>query len=323
MRHHLNGLNVAKYLITAILAGGVLLCVFTPELFVFKRGIDFTVQIMLAYLVLGMTFFILNQRTLMFVSLGACAVLCLDLKGVSNQSLRLPTPNAQHLLSCALINLSLSDDLEETTRIIREAPVDVLVFQEYTPDWHAYLTEIFEELFPYRASMTRIDPFGMAYYSRVPVISADTFYTATGIPNLHVLIEGRQEAYTHLVSVHTVAPANTIAYREIRRHLHEVADYVRYLHGPVIAMGDLNLPSWANEVREFKTLAGLQDSRRDIVPVSMQGSFSLLKVPVDHIFYSGDIECSGFQSINGRGTSHLGIMGSYQLTQDILIANPQ
>ena len=296
----------------AFLTSGVLICVFTPDLFLLKRGANFTVQIMLGYLVLGMLLFIFNQRALMFTSLCCSAALCIYLKSASNQNLRLPSPSEGPQLACALINLSLSDDFEVTAQTIHATPADVIVFQEYTPDWDDYLRSDLAATYPHRAVMTRIDPFGMAWYSKYPIMLADTF-SAADVPNLLVNIQLRPDLLVNMISVHTRVPSDANAYRHIRQHFHEVSEHIYSLDRPVVVAGDLNLPSWTNEVMEFKLQGKLSDSRRDIIPASTQGSVSLLKVPVDHIFFSGDLECTSFQAITGAREGHLGILGSYQL----------
>jgi endonuclease/exonuclease/phosphatase (EEP) superfamily protein YafD len=296
----------------AVLIAGVFVCVFTPDLFWFKRGANFTVQIMLGYFLLGMLLFVFNQKHLMYTSLACCAALCIYLKSASNENLRLPARSEGPQLACALINLSLSEDFDVTNTTIHNTQSDVIVFQEYTPDWDDFLRGEIGKSYPYRAYLTRIDPFGMAWYSKYPIMLADTF-AAADIPNLLINIELQPGTLVNLISVHTRVPSDANAYRHIRQHFHEVSQHMNALDLPVIVVGDLNLPSWTNEVMEFKLQSKLKDSRRDIVPTSMEGSFSLLKVPVDHIFFSNDLECTSFQEIDGKGESHLGIVGSYQL----------
>ncbi len=299
----------------ALLIAVVLICVFTPDLFLFKRGANFTVQIMLGFLLLGMLLFFFNQRVLMYTSLVCCGALCIYLKSASNQNLRLPAQSEAPQLTCALINLSLSDDFEITTQTIHNTTADVIVFQEYTPDWDDFLRTDLAATYPYRAVMTRIDPFGMAWFSKFPIIVADTF-SAADIPNLLVNIELQTDVLVNMISVHTRVPSDAKAYRDIRRHFHEVSEYVDLLDHPVVIAGDLNLPSWTNEVMEFKLKSKLTDSRRDIIPASVEGSVSLFKVPVDHIFFSRDLECTSFQLITGARDGHLGIVGSYQLIEE-------
>ena len=308
------GNKLVQYAIAAAIIAGALLCIFTPDMFILKRGADFTVQIMLIYLLLGMMFLLLNHSRLMFIALGACGLLCLYLKSVSDQRIKFPSENANPQISVAHINLSLSDDYTETMRTIWSADVDVISFQEYTPDWHDYLTIELDPRYPYRSCNTRIDPYGMAMYSKYPIEGVNNF-SFEDIPNLHAQVSVNEELTIHLISAHTTAPVNSAAYSVIREHFRELSDYVNELSGPVITLGDFNLPSWSSEVQEFKSFAGLSDSRRDIVPASLQGTISLLKIPIDHIFYSKDIECTAFQVITAQSSTHLGILGRYQMKQ--------
>jgi len=87
------------------------------------------------------------------------------------------------------------------------------------------------------------------------------------------------------------------------------------LKGPVITLGDFGLPSWSEEIKEFKFRNNLVDSRRDIGPSAVNKPILLFKIPIDHIFYSKEIECTGFHVIDGTSTNHLGILGKYQLKE--------
>jgi endonuclease/exonuclease/phosphatase (EEP) superfamily protein YafD len=274
---------------------------------------------MIGYLFLGLILFMMNRTTLMFASLGCCAALCIHLKSASNQHLMFPTPAEEApKVTCAMINLSLSDDLELTRKSIHNTMADVILFQEYTPDWDNFLQTELSATYPYRALMTRIDPFGMAWYSRHPIMLSDTF-SAADIPNLLVNVALQNNVFVNFISVHTRVPSDAMAYRHIRRHFNEVSMHLDALKDPLIVAGDLNLPSWTNEVMEFKLQSKLTDSRRDIVPASIQGSVSFFKVPVDHILYSADLECTAFHEVLGSKESHLGIVGNYQLVGDEIL----
>lgn len=312
--NRLLGHKVVQFTVAVAIIASALLCIFTPDLFILKRGADFTVQIMLLYLVLSMTFLFFNRNKLMFVSLAACGLLCLYLKGASDQRIRFPSENAGTQISVAHINLSLSEDFAATMHTIWSADVDVISFQEYTPDWHNYLTEKLEDRYPYRSCHTRIDPYGMAMYSKYPIKDVNTF-NFEEVPNLHTQLLVNDEVTIHLISAHTIAPVNAMAYVRIRAHFKEISDYLEKLSGPVFTLGDFNLPSWSSEVQEFKSFARLSDSRRDIVPASLRGTISLLKIPIDHIFYSNDIECTAFHVITGESAVHLGILGKFQMKE--------
>ena len=317
MHYTKNTQTFVQYGLMAAMLMVVVLCISPPDILLLKRVANFTVQIMLAFFAAGMLFFLLGNKRLVLASFASCALLCLYLKSVSNQNLRLATSNSEPRISIANINLSLSDEYNSTLSTIINTDADLISFQEVTPDWHEILSELLSQKYPYQSSVVRIDPYGLAMYCKYPFSDVDTFYYDE-IPNLRVTLTSEDDKKIHIVSSHTSVPATREAYTSIREHFEVISDYRAALKDPVITVGDYNLPSWSDEIKYFKFLTDLNDSRRDIVPVSMQGNFSLLKVPVDHIFYCDRIECTDFQVLTSKNANHLGILGSYQLIASAL-----
>jgi len=291
------------------------LCIFTPDVFVLKQGANFTVQIMFVYLFLGMFFMIIDQRRLMFISLAACGVLALYLKSETDQSLKFPSKNQNPQISVAHIDLSLSEDFNEAMHTIRTSDVDLISFQEYTPLWDDYLSDELRTRYPYRVAMKRIDPYGKAIFSKYPLSENDTmnFEGFEEIPSLHTAVMINDNTKIHVVSTHTLPPVNEHAYQQIGAYFHEVGVYVGELDGPVITLGDFSLPGWSNEIKEFKQFANLSDSRRDVMLRSTGNPVFFFNIPIDHIFYSIDFECTAFNAISGDNSSHMGITGNYQI----------
>jgi endonuclease/exonuclease/phosphatase (EEP) superfamily protein YafD len=209
------------------------------------------------------------------------------------------------------VNLSSSGDYKRTMDAINNIEVDLLMFQEVTPDWDMVLKETLSEEYPFTHTVLRIDPYGLACYSKHPLEDIDTFHFSE-IPNLYAEIRVGQEYSVNLLSAHTVPPVNSKAYESIREHFDVITGYMKDCSGPSLVMGDFNLPSWAQEIKEFKYIANLNDSRRDIMPTSLQGNISIFNIPVDHIFYSGQLDCTDFQVIEDVSGNHLGIKGTYQ-----------
>ena len=301
--------------LSALIVSVAALCIFTPDIFVLKQVANFTVQIMFANLLLAMFFMSIGQSRLMFVSLAACGVLALYLKGTTDQSLKFPLKNQNPHISVAHIDLSLSEDIDETMHTILIADVDLISFQEYTPLWDEYLSDKLTSRYPHRTTMKRIDPYGKAIFSKYPLSENDTmnFEGFNEIPSLHTAVTINEVTKIHVVSTHTLPPVNEQAYELISDYFHEVGKYVGDLEGPVITLGDFSLPGWSNEINEFKQFANLSDSRRDVMLRSTGNPIFFFNIPIDHIFYSNDFECTAFNSISGDKSSHLGISGKYQL----------
>jgi len=301
--------------LSALIVSVAALCIFTPDIFVIKQVANFTVLIMFANLLLAMFFMVIDQSRLMFISLAACGVLALYLKNTTDQSLKFPSKNQNPHISVAHIDLSLSEDLEETMRTILIADVDLISFQEYTPFWDEYLSHELTSRYPYRTTMKRIDPYGKAIFSKYPLSEPDTmiFEGFDEIPSFHTAVTINDDTKIHVVSTHTLPPVNEKAYERIGDYFHEIGSYVSQLDGPVITLGDFSLPGWSSEITEFKQFANLSDSRRDVLRRSTGNPIFFFNIPIDHIFYSSDFECTAFSTISGDQTNHLGISGKYQL----------
>jgi len=303
-----------QYAISVALVTGVVLIFFTPMVGFLKKLSNFSVHIMLLYLLAGMFFFLFDQKRLVIVSLACCGTLCLYLKNASNQDLRLARVNAGPSLSVGLVDLSLAEDgYEKTIENILNINADVLSFQELTPNWLPVLNELLCKEYPYHHTMVRIDPFGIGVYSKLPILATDTFFFGH-IPNLVTSVEVVDNNLPfHIIHSISEAPVNEAAYMDIEDHFREVTHYLGNLEGPVITVGNYRLPSWAPEIQEYKFNAGLKDSRRDGLPRPSRGIASFFGVPVDHIFYSEGLECTNFKVLLNENYSHLGIYGSYQL----------
>jgi endonuclease/exonuclease/phosphatase (EEP) superfamily protein YafD len=314
MTHILN-LKLVQLSLSALIVSVAALCIFTPDIFLFKQGANFTVQIMFANLFLAMFFMIIDQRRLMFVSLTACGVLAYYLVGETDQSLKYPSTNENPHISVAHIDLSLSEDFDQTMHTILLQDVDLISFQEYTPIWDNYLANELTTRYPYRITMERIDPYGKAIFSKFPLSESDTmnFEGFDEIPSLHTTVMINAETQVHVISTQTLPPVSELAYERIRGYFHKVSSYMGELEGPVITLGDFSLPGWSNEIKEFKKIANLNDSRRDAMMRSAGNPIFLFNIPIDHIFYSPDFECTAFNAISGDNSNHMGIIGKYQL----------
>ena len=305
--------RIVQSAISVILVIGVVLIFFTPMVGFLKRLSNFSVHIMLLYLLVGMFFFLFDQKRLVIVSLACCGALCLFLKNASNQDMRLARENEEPRLSLGLVDLSSAEDgYEKTVEHILSINADIISLQELTPNWVPVLNDSLARIYPYHHLLARIDLFGMGVFSKFPITGIDTFYFGD-IPNLLTTVKVRDDLSFHIIHSVSEAPVNEQAYTDINGHFREVAMFMASLEGPVITVGNYRLPSWAPEVQEFKFSAGLKDSRRDGLPRPSRGIASFFGVPVDHIFYTGGLECTEFKSLLNENSSHLGIYGCYQL----------
>jgi len=289
------------------------LCVFTPSILFFRQLTAYTLHIMLGFMVLGFIAFLFRQERLMLISLGCCCILCLHLKTSANKQMRLAAVTTNPSLKISHISLgNAENDYDLVIDYLLELDADFVSFQELTPDWSAHLTDKLSAEYPFKTTMTRMDQYGMGFFSKINFYYLDTVYFQQ-VPNLVAAIKLGQDQICSVISCQVVPPVNQTAFSTISKHFNFLASYMKSLDGNVIVLGDLHLPPWAIEIKQFKMAGNLQDSRRDTNPRNTDGSLSLPRIPVEHIFYGDKFECTSFTELGNSVIGRIGITGMYQI----------
>lgn len=268
---------------------------------------DKAVLIMLGFLFVGFIFFLLSYRRLFIHSFLCCAMLCLFLKSASNHNIKPPVKDeTQSPFTVAHINLSsVEDDFASFSKTVRNVNPDIISLQEVTPYWIAFLQDSLSDLYPHKVMNVRIDMYGMAFLSKLPITVTDTI----SIYNIPIL-----QAKTMLPDSSEVSLTNTLILPSANQSMDSIQqiqmvglqDLVSQDSAHKIVMGDFNMVYWSNRIREFRQNANLENSRRDI-------SQSVLSVPYDHIFFDKTLECLKFSDLVDSTGVRLGIIGSYQI----------
>ena len=296
------GHKLTQAIVSIFILLGVYIIMYPPDIEFFKKTSEFAVHLMFGLLGLSFIFLVFNQRRLMFISMVACGFLAFYLKTASNSNMIMPQVNNLPKFKIAHFNLSSFNVYNSTFEdIIEEYDCDIISFQEYTPDWHAFIQEKLITSFKYNYTKLRIDPFGMAVYSKLPINKVQTFHYKE-IPNLDVKVNtGYQEV--EIISSY-IAPPHISPGHNAGDHLDAITTFVHTLDNPVVVLGDFNQVYWAADIQNFRAEAGLNNSRRNIDITT--------KVPYDHIFHTEMLECISFKEITDADLTHLGIVGTFQ-----------
>lgn len=306
-------LKSIRYLLYTLIVVGLLVSVFTPNYYLFIRGSQFANQIMLCYFFLGLIFLVFKQPKLTFTSFACCAGLCLFLKQSTNAEIATPVVTGEEIINVAHFNLSsVGNDYEQIINSIENTDAELISVQELTPDWLPVLEEAMTKKYPYASTIVRMDPYGIGIFSKMPLENLDTFYYEE-IPNISANVSYRNSGTrVRFVAAHTTPPLFQAAHQKMRGHLATIAQYTDEVKTPMIVLGDFYAPPWCNEIQELKYTSGLIDSRRT-AKLSVEHLFDN---PVDYILHCEKLNCIGFESIDNKEFSHIGIKGAYQLKQN-------
>lgn len=304
-----------QYSISAIVIGITMVCIFQPEVG-FLTWISYqTVLILLVWLACGVGFLMLRCKRLAILCLMSCALLCLYLKNASNISLAAPqiVLNEASQFSIAHFNLSsIQDFLDDDLKLIDELAPDILVFQEYTPQFQNQITECFDTIYSDQTEFLRMDDYGQAIFTSFPVLAKDTFLIYN-MPVLRLRLQIRDGRTVQLISQYNLPPLTTQYKEDSKLVFSQLADFIAQTDEPVIFLGTLNYVSWDTQMVRFRYQANLNDSRKSFFPSFANNDKSLFYAPVDHIYYNEYLDCLQFKKIDDHANKKIGIRGKYQI----------
>ena len=294
-----------------LLANSALAVMFPPDHSLLRFGSQHAVQITLAYFVGAIVLLILKQTRLMMVAFLCCAMLCLHLRsGIGDNEkdrFEYATQTSEAKLRFIQFNTSATDGDYETNikRIAAENP-DIISIQEVTPDWDEALRDLLTKQYPYSRSFRRIDFYGLAIYSKRPFSRIDTF-EIDKIPNIigSIAIDSLHPD-VFFVSSHTPPPSD--GYTAIRNYLERVAQRVRHINAPLIAIGDYHAVPWSSELQAFRQTTHLIEGRRSYAANA--------PTPTDYILYSKHFNCLHFEALKDSSNAPIGVQGDYQFRPD-------
>lgn len=300
--------NLLQTTVSMILMGGTGIVMLSSQVPFIRRVSEYSVHIMLAMLCFSMLALMVGKTKVLFSGLACTAALCVFLKDASNNTLKLPQENTEAKINVAHINLSnITFGYDEISLLLENENIDLVSFQELTPDWNMILNDLLEKDFPHSKSEVRIDPYGMALYSRLP-FSGVTSFNCDGKPNLktNIIKDGKE---FQVISSYLTPALDKNSLKTASHQLTAIADEIKASKYPVIALGEFNMVYWTNEIREFRTNSKLTNSRRDL-------STGNLRVPYDHIFFCDRLECTEFKEMKDLQQNYIGIMGTYQIRNE-------
>lgn len=164
---------------------------------------------------------------------------------------------------------------------LQSTGADVIFLVETDAEW-AQALEPLKVTYPHHLVHLQADNFGVAVYSRAPLLEPQVFITSeTAMPSLHARLrhEGRELV---IVGTHPVPPIGPAWAASRDAQLGKLGEYVAALNLPVLLMGDLNATPWAHGMRLLQKGNGLdyRSPAASSLPTWQAGN--LFALPIDH-----------------------------------------
>lgn len=200
-------------------------------------------------------------------------------------------------------------EFDRFLRFVRRESPDVLVVIEIDDGWAAALESLSDE-YPHHVIEPRIDNFGIALLSRVPL--SDTrieYFGDAGVPTIvaRLALEGGEPVT--VVATHPFPPVRSAVAADRNQQLAAIADFTASATGEVIVMGDLNVAPWSPYFQSLLRDGKLHDSRRgfDLQP-TWPAFCPPLMTPIDHVLTSGGLAVIERRTGTPVGSDHLPVV---------------
>jgi endonuclease/exonuclease/phosphatase (EEP) superfamily protein YafD len=207
-------------------------------------------------------------------------------------TLSAPPDSAGHPLRVMLSNvLTRNTQSARVIDAVRKANPDVLCIQEFDKEWQDAMHDLAAG-YPHTHAIPRPDNFGIALWSKHPILSAETLNLGDAtVPAIFAKLDVGGTPIT-VLTVHTLPPLMR-DYADTRNQQIAAIPAIAHDAGtPFILIGDLNVTMWSPYFTDMEEASGLVNVRRGrgVFPTwPANVAWAPAPCPIDHVLVSQDI----------------------------------
>jgi endonuclease/exonuclease/phosphatase (EEP) superfamily protein YafD len=220
-----------------------------------------------------------------------------------------PATPALRVMTCNLLMVN-----RETGPILTEVLAwkpDVLLLQEYTPEWHEAAKVVLSADYPYSSVVTRDDSFGVALYSRLPFVGdVDNRFPLgrAGVEQTRAVVRcgGRDVA---VYNVHLLPPRRLDYTIDSRLQFADLLKTLADEELPYVLGGDLNLTGDTPQHRDLRRIGALD--AHDLAGRGRGATWPVNSVfryvpglRFDHVYTGNGLTATRCETGEGRGSDH-------------------
>lgn len=199
---------------------------------------------------------------------------------------------------------------EPCVDLVKEKDPQVILLLE-TDQWWVDQMRVIHNEYPYRVTVPLDNTYGMALYSKLPLIDPEVKYLIQkDVPSVHSHIRLANGTVVTLHGLHPMPPSPTEEETSIPRdaELLLVAKSAGFNDRPTIVAGDLNDVAWSHTTRLFQRLSGLLDPRigRGFFN-TFNAKVPIFRWPLDHVFHSNDFKLLEMERLSDIKSDHFPI----------------
>jgi len=193
-------------------------------------------------------------------------------------------------------------------QIILQSP-DVITLQEFSSDLQLSLMPL-DVLYPHQVLQPRNDNFGMALYSKRPIIEQNILkFEPLKLPTIDALIQ--TDPPVRIITTHPIPPMNKTMFNARNQHMQELAQHIQLQTDLLILTGDFNNTPFTQSFNQFLKQSQLTQARKHGgINNSWPSQFKNigLMIPIDHILLSPQINQFELQVLPAIDSDHLPLL---------------
>jgi endonuclease/exonuclease/phosphatase (EEP) superfamily protein YafD len=186
------------------------------------------------------------------------------------------------------------------------AAPDLLAVIEYSEAWAERLRPL-TDAYPFRIELPRDDNFGIALFSRMPLLDGRSF-ELEGHPAIAVSVEYRGTP-VRVVAAHLMPPMSAAMAARRQRQLDALAAQLDATTEPTVLVGDFNLSPYSPHFGAFLADTSLQDAAAGQgLRYTWPAFMPLLGIPIDHCLTSRHWHTVNYRRLPAYGSDHLPVV---------------
>jgi endonuclease/exonuclease/phosphatase (EEP) superfamily protein YafD len=228
-----------------------------------------------------------------------------------------PDPSAKTPYRALLVNVHTRlGDASSVAKLIGDEDPDILVLEEVTEEWLQQLEPVLSG-YAHRIEEPRDDNFGIALFSKLPVISEEIRECgAAAVPSILAEFASGGSRFA-VLATHPVPPTSEAYSRWRNEQLAELPKWIAEQQSAVVLLGDLNVTPWSPHFARLLRKSGLRDSARGRGVVGTWPAFlPFLRIPIDHCLHSAGIEIVDRRRGAQTGSDHFPLIVDFVISTE-------
>ncbi len=170
-----------------------------------------------------------------------------------------------------------------------------------------------ENLYHSTYEVPRADGFGVALYSRIPILDAQVLNLESDLPPVLSVTLDTLDTPLRVLLFKTPAPFSAEAYHQTKLLVRRLSTPLRHTSDPLLVLAQLNAPQSSLSYNRLRKAAKLSDAMKGYgILKTWHESEPLLHFTLSHVLYRGNLKPLNYVSTESVGGGHIPMLVEFE-----------